>query len=213
MRNPMPPEREPLSRYLDGELDYAALPDDLKSEADRFDRIVRALRDDPYGTPRNVRDAVMARVRAATASPWRRAWQWARTPQTLRLSPLTGALALAAGLAILVVARSGNVAGGPELARPGAAQRATTRFVLVAPQAGAVAITGDFVNWDPQGVPLRSRGDGVWTVDVPLEPGVHHYVFIVDGTTWQPDPNAAMQVDDGFGQRNSVIVVPGATRS
>ncbi len=213
MKNPMPPEREPLSRYLDGELDYAALPDDLKSEADRFDRIVRALRDDPYGTPRNVRDAVMTRVRAATVSPWRRAWQWARTPKTLRLSPLAGTLALAAALAILVLARSGNMAGSPELPEPAGAQRATTRFVLVAPQAGTVAITGDFVNWDPQGVPLRSRGDGVWTADVPLEPGVHHYVFIVDGTKWQPDPNAAMQVDDGFGQRNSVIVVPGATRS
>jgi hypothetical protein len=213
MNDAMQPEREPLSRYLDGELDYAALPEDVKPEAQRFERIVRALRDDPYGRPRDVRDAVMAEVRAATPSPWRRAWQWARTPQTLRLSPLTGALALAAGLAILVVARSGNVARSPELAGPAAGQRATTRFVFMAPQAGAVAITGDFVNWDPQGVPLTSRGDGVWTVEVPLEPGIHHYVFIVDGHQWQPDPNAAMQVDDGFGQRNSVIVVPAATRS
>jgi len=88
-----------------------------------------------------------------------------------------------------------------------------TRFVFLAPQARTVVLTGDFVNWDPAGVPLANSGNGIWTAEVLLEPGIHHYVFVVDGKQWQPDPNAAMQVDDGFGQRNSVIVVPAATRS
>jgi 1,4-alpha-glucan branching enzyme len=85
-----------------------------------------------------------------------------------------------------------------------------TRFVFVAPGASSVRMTGDFVAWDPDGVPLENqRGTGIWTVDVPLEPGVYQYTFIVDGTEWRPDPHAVSQVDDGFGQQNSVVIVSG----
>jgi hypothetical protein len=51
------------------------------------------------------------------------------------------------------------------------------------------------------------RGTGVWTADVLLPPGVYQYTFIVDGTEWRPDPTAFSQVDDGFGQVNSVVIV------
>jgi hypothetical protein len=44
--------------------------------------------------------------------------------------------------------------------------------------------------------------------EIALPPGLHHYVFVIDGAEWRPDPNAASQVDDGFGQRNSVLLVP-----
>jgi len=60
----------------------------------------------------------------------------------------------------------------------------------------------------PEGVALSdAAGSGMWSVDVPLTPGVHHYVFIIDGREWLPDPNAS-QVDDGFGEKNSVVLVP-----
>jgi hypothetical protein len=54
---------------------------------------------------------------------------------------------------------------------------------------------------------MRPVGDGRWVAELRLLPGVHHYVFVVDGTEWRRDPNAASQVDDGFGQVNSVLLV------
>ena len=48
---------------------------------------------------------------------------------------------------------------------------------------------------------------GIWSVTVALPIGEHRYEFVVDQTRWVPDPTAHAQVDDGFGGRNSVIVV------
>jgi len=46
----------------------------------------------------------------------------------------------------------------------------------------------------------------VWTVVVPLEPGIHDYAFVVNGGQWVPDPNAPA-FEDGFGGLNSRIAV------
>jgi hypothetical protein len=48
---------------------------------------------------------------------------------------------------------------------------------------------------------------GLWTVTLPLALGSYEYLFVVDGQRWIADPGAHAQVDDGFGQTNSVIVV------
>lgn len=158
--------------------------------------------------PPTVRANVMERVRAISASPWRRGWSWATAPRTLHVRPLTTALAAAALIAGVMLtwperplerAQDSQVAGA----------EAITRFVLVAPGASRVAVTGDFVNWDPAGVPLTSQGkNGVWVTELRLSPGLYRYVFVIDGAEWRPDPNATSQVDDGFGQRNSLLLVP-----
>lgn len=200
-------EHEDLSRHLDGELDLEALPHDLEREAQAFARLMAPLRDERVTLPPSVRDQVMARVRSSGRARWWHAdavLAWVTTPKTLSLRPLTAGIVVAAALAALVLARP-RVAGPRE---SGSAATATvTRFVFVAPGARSVAVTGDFVAWDPAGVPLEDPGgNGVWAAEVALEPGVHHYVFIVDGSEWLPDPNAS-QVDDGFGQTNSVLLV------
>ncbi len=46
----------------------------------------------------------------------------------------------------------------------------------------------------------------MWSVTVPLEPGVHDYAFVVDGEQWRPDP-LAPSVDDGFGGTNSRLAL------
>jgi 1,4-alpha-glucan branching enzyme len=51
------------------------------------------------------------------------------------------------------------------------------------------------------------RDGGVWTVDIPLRPGVYSYMFVVDGTAWVTDPDAESFQDDGFGNRNAVVRV------
>lgn len=81
------------------------------------------------------------------------------------------------------------------------------RMSFYAPQAKTVAVAGDFNKWsEVEGVMKRQDG-GIWTIEVPLNPGVYHYMFVLDGEVWVPDPQAESYRDDGFGNRNSVLRV------
>jgi 1,4-alpha-glucan branching enzyme len=81
------------------------------------------------------------------------------------------------------------------------------RFELVAPGARTVSVAGSFNGWRVDALPMVRGAAGLWSVTVPLPVGEHRYEFVVDQTRWVPDPTAHSQVDDGFGGRNSVIVV------
>jgi 1,4-alpha-glucan branching enzyme len=49
-------------------------------------------------------------------------------------------------------------------------------------------------------------GDGVWELRLKLnESGEYQYQFLINGKRWVPDPNAPLQVEDGFGGTNSVL--------
>jgi hypothetical protein len=202
-------EDERLARYLDGELPEDELSEDLRRRAREFEALFAAPRAERVRFPTGFRDAVMHRVRQAPRARAWHAWEWIVTPRTFRLSPATVALAAAAVLALVVLTRPGGPADpGATVVTVPVVEQAAVRFVFVAPQAARVAVTGGFANWDPDGIPMRSEGDGRWVAEVRLPPGVHQYVFVVDGTEWRPDPNATSQVDDGFGQQNSVLLVP-----
>ena len=138
---------------------------------------------------------------------------WWRRPWTIRLTPLRG-LGLAAGMAVLVLAvylggRRAGSSAAPE-AGPAATTGRATQFVLVAPEASAVAVVGDFNDWSMSATPLeRAPGDGVWYVTVPLEPGRYRYAFVVNGAIWRSDPEAPA-AEDEFGRANSVVTVGGS---
>lgn len=187
----------------------------------RLSEALGQLRED-FRAPPELKANVMDRVREIPDPAWKRAADWLLRPRTVQMTPMTaGGLALA-GLVLVFVVRGDPGAVAPVGTTPGDGAAVTaagqaraadhvTRFVFVAPGASSVRMTGDFVSWDPEGIGLRDqRGTGVWTVDVPLEPGVYQYTFIVDGTEWRPDPHAVSQVDDGFGQTNSVVIVSGS---
>jgi len=98
-----------------------------------------------------------------------------------------------------------QVAGVTADAAPVAGWQVLVQFRLDAPQASEVALAGEFTEWQPI-YPLKRSEPGIWTVVVPLEPGIHDYAFIVDGERWLPDPMAPA-VEDGFGGLNSRIAV------
>lgn len=52
----------------------------------------------------------------------------------------------------------------------------------------------------------------VWTLVVPLPPGEHLFMYVVDGTQWITPPLADDFLDDGFGSKNGVVVVLPAAR-
>ncbi len=81
------------------------------------------------------------------------------------------------------------------------------RFSYSAPSAKSVSIAGSFNHWDPRSNALTGPDrNGVWTIALPLPPGRYEYRYVVNGKDWFLDPSAP-SVDDGLGDRNSILVV------
>ncbi|RPJ07184.1 MAG: hypothetical protein EHM28_08055 [Spirochaetaceae bacterium] len=83
----------------------------------------------------------------------------------------------------------------------------TVRFTLTAPGAQQVSVVGDWNGWDPATHVLSDpNNDGVWEVEIPLQRNKEYrYQFNINGDLWIPDPGSSLQVDDGFGGKNSVL--------
>jgi hypothetical protein len=133
-----------------------------------------------------------------------------------RLPQLTGALALAA-FALLIAAIASqpvrNTAGtsapdhaGQPSIETNAADYVLHEFELVAPGADKVCLVGDFNEWKLCEAPLlKNEETGAWTVRIAVPRGRHEYMFVVDDAAWVTDPEAAVRVDDGFGNLNAVV--------
>lgn len=174
----------------------------------RLRELLGTLRED-VRAPAQLRDAVMREIELEADRPsWAaRLFEWALRPRMVPVSPAVSALA-AASLAALMLVRPLPEPVALSVVEADAPVRVVTRFVLVAPGASSVHVTGDFNSWSREGVALEDlRGSGIWTGDIALPPGVHEYTFVVDAAEWVPDPTAVLQVDDGFGQLNSILVV------
>ena len=79
-------------------------------------------------------------------------------------------------------------------------------FRFYDPEAKHVYVVGDFNNWSVKADPMvDANGDGEWTLFYTLGPGVYQYKFVVDGTSWLPDPRNPESAPDGFDGRNSVV--------
>lgn len=79
-------------------------------------------------------------------------------------------------------------------------------FRFVCPGAMVVQLVGDFTEWSKAPISLAKGPGGVWSIQVPLRPGVHHYRFLVDGE-WRDDPECTVRVPNPFGTENAVVEV------
>ncbi|MDE2489862.1 MAG: glycogen-binding domain-containing protein [Elusimicrobia bacterium] len=79
-----------------------------------------------------------------------------------------------------------------------------SEFRLRAPRAKSVELVGDFNAWKP-GLLKMTRSGANWSLVVPLLPGRHEYLFLVDGTP-RVDPRAPT-ADGPMGRRVSVRTV------
>jgi hypothetical protein len=178
-----------------------------------IDRIAAQLRGAPP-VLEGLAARVMARVRAEPRPrTWRAALAGLVRPREVWISPL-GGLAMAAGVALLMVSVAVFSPGRPGLPVAGPAAGIDTltpvQFVLVAPAARSVALVGDFTDWALDAVPLRrDSAAGVWEVTVPLAPGRYRYTFLVNGESWVADPAAPATGEDDFGRPSSIITVGG----
>ncbi|MGD2046744.1 MAG: glycogen-binding domain-containing protein [Gemmatimonadota bacterium] len=178
-------------------------------EEKRVRELLGLLREDVKAPP-ELYAGVMREISKERPSLAVRAVEWLLRPRLVPISPAVAGLAVAA-LATLILLRPSDVPVVlPTTDATASAERVVTRFVLVAPGASSVHVTGDFNSWSREGIALEDlRGSGIWTGDIALPPGVHQYTFVLDGSEYVADPSAVMQVDDGYGQTNSILVVPG----
>lgn len=200
---------------LDGELSPEALGSEerarLEAVAQTIASAAAALRAAPAP---DLTQAVMREVRSSPEPARRRslaellgnAFGWLWRPRELALT-FRPAYAMA-GLAVAVLAVSLTPGAEPQpaelapvAAERHAAPRMYVQFRIEAADADNVALAGSFTDWEPK-YSLQQATPGVWTVMVPLEPGVHDYTFVIDGERWVVDP-VAPQVTDSFGGSNS----------
>jgi hypothetical protein len=197
-------------KYLDGEV-APGLDESERQAADWFDQVVQDYATYLVTPGDQVDRAVMAAIAPATARGRATSfWRWLVQPHLFAVRP-----AVVAAAAVVLVAIGALTI---DITRFGVGERSGTtttqqqtilvRFELRAPDASQVSLAGSFNDWSPEGVQLvKNTATGLWTATVPLQPGEHEYLFLIDGSQWIPDPSAHAQVDDGFGQANSVIVV------
>ena len=189
-----------LQAYLDGDLPLDGLPAELRATVAEWDGLLDEIRaTSPAGAPLGLDTRVVAAIEASrTASRPR----WLALLLRPRMIPVPPAAVLAAAAIVLVVSLVG-------LPRGSAVDETLVyvQFVVDAPAAETVHLVGDFTEWQPTVELEDADGDGVWSGRVPLLPGVHEYMFVIDGADWVTDPNAASYQDDGFGQQNAIVAV------
>ena len=197
--------RNEIQAYLDGEIRLEDLPAELRAEALEWDAMLSDVASTaPAGAPLGLDGRIMDEILVEPRSSRSTWWTWLLRPRTVAVSPAV-ALAAAAVL-VLLIARPWSVTSSSTVPASGAT--VYVQFTLDAPAASRVDLVGDFNGWAPTIALEDLDGDGVWTASVPLQPGVHEYMFVLDGSDWVTDPAAELRVDDGFGQENAVLAIP-----
>ena len=79
-------------------------------------------------------------------------------------------------------------------------------FIVDAPDAREVIVTGDFTKWALDQILLARGEDGRWRGSVTLPPGEHQYRLRIDGL-WRDHPDAPRRVPNPFGSENCVLTV------
>jgi hypothetical protein len=95
---------------------------------------------------------------------------------------------------------SGNLAAAPT------ADQVRYVFTVKAEHAEQVCLAGDFNYWKVCDARMARVGEDLWSIAVELPRGRHEYMFVIDGR-WVTDPNAMGYSQDGFGNKNAVLVI------
>jgi hypothetical protein len=192
-----------IQQALDGELSVpeltAAEAAELRKLQAGFTSVLATLPDPRIDTWAKVKQRL---VEEGAPRPSPLGWLLAPRRLEFRLRPVYGLAAAVLLVAALVIPRFLRHGTSPPLAT---SQQVFVQFRLEAPAANQVSLAGDFTQWKPA-YSLRRSNTGVWTVVVPLDPGIHDYAFVVDGQRWVPDP-LAPPVSDGFGGMNSRLAI------
>jgi len=203
---------ESLNRYLDGEISADELAPETRQEVEAWEALFADARQaGSPGAPVGLESLIMDSIRGESVPGVRRLVDWWVNPHPVRIRPLIGLAAAAAIGALFFIPRGGTQVQDPLAATTTMVgeQPVYVQFQLEAPDAVSVAVAGDFNDWVPEVELADPDGDGIWSGRLLMSPGVHKYMFVVNGTDWMPDPLSEQYVEDGFGNRNSVLAITG----
>jgi 1,4-alpha-glucan branching enzyme len=75
-------------------------------------------------------------------------------------------------------------------------------------QAKTIAVCGEFNEWAPDALPMKTRKDGVHYASTYLESGrSYRYRFLLDGTRWENDWEAETYLPNEHGSDDSIITI------
>jgi hypothetical protein len=204
-----------VHQYLDGEARLGSLLPEGEGELREMEEAIglATARARTQAAP-DLTGAVMDAISRPSADPvphlWERVASWLWSPSQVTWRPAYGLAAAVAVLLLVLTLPYG--AGDPPLAPmavESAPEQVFVQFRLEAAGASSVSLAGSFTGWQASHS-LVEVAPGTWTAMIPLAPGVHDYLFVVDGREWVPDP-VASPVEDGFGGTNSrLFLVPPA---
>lgn len=207
-----------IDRYLDGELERAALTPEEAAAADSLALTIQAARAYVSARPApDLTDGIMCRIDEQGMHPTARdrrtmlarwaAGFWAPRPVSFQFRPAYAMLLACAVVALPNVwpVFRGAPASVSMQAEAVEEPRILVQFRLEAVSASDVRLAGSFSDWSPR-YQLHQDMRGVWTLTLPLPAGVHDYAFVIDGDRWVSDPYAP-SVDDGFGGLNSRLAL------
>lgn len=151
--------------------------------------------------------SVMKSIHPIKRPWWYRLKKWARSPVTitpLQLVPTAGVLVTAC-LILAITMGPGEDQGD---SRGTGHQKSATAVTLTLNRPGAksVAVVGSFNGWHGESCAMH-RHESAWTITLHIPKGRYEYAFLVDGEEIVPDPQARIYQEDGFGQKNAVLIV------
>jgi 1,4-alpha-glucan branching enzyme len=70
----------------------------------------------------------------------------------------------------------------------------------------SILLVGDFNHWQVGETPLKKNKTGTWSVTLDIPTGKScQFRYLIDGTTWENDPEADRYTPSGLGSENSVL--------
>jgi 1,4-alpha-glucan branching enzyme len=74
--------------------------------------------------------------------------------------------------------------------------------------ANAVHLVGDFNDWNRSITPMKRQKNGSFAATLYLRPDCEYeFRYLLDGITWENDPQADKYAASPYGSENSVVVV------
>lgn len=115
---------------------------------------------------------------------------------------------LRALLPIIAIALSGCQLAASSAAPSGrdSSKGSNIKFTYPSGNAVSVCVLGDFNGWSSTEDCLSKGKDG-FKLEKRLGPGRYKYQLLIDSKIMTHDPKASISEDDGFGGKNSVLVV------
>jgi hypothetical protein len=183
-----------------------------KNSGEDLHRIASLLEDiNDMEPPDTLVGSVMAGIRPKKLTWCKKLWRQLQTPiyvTPMRIAQLS-AVAVALMLVTMVFLNRNQNRNDVTLILNRTTQTGkVVVFTLDMPDASNVELIGSFNQWTPEGYRMyRDEQRGVWKLSVPLGSGRYEYAFLIDGEMVVPDPKGLLQQDDGFGNKNSILII------